>query len=157
MKQLFLAVCSAIIFLSGCSKVDNGCSNATVDSERAAMVAFANANNMANAVTHSSGIMYVIDRAGTNPSISSSSRIFITYRGTLLNGTQFDAQTNPANTGWGLNSLIAGWQIGVPLIKKGGKIRLIIPSSLGYGCVGSGATIPSNSPLYFDIEVIDVQ
>jgi len=51
--------------------------------------------------------------------------------------------------------LIAGWQIGLPLIHKGGEIKLIVPSSLAYGC-GNGP-LPANSILYFDIHLVDVQ
>ncbi|MEQ1623714.1 MAG: FKBP-type peptidyl-prolyl cis-trans isomerase, partial [Sediminibacterium sp.] len=82
--------------------------------------------------------------------------VYVTYSGKLLNGTEFDKGTNPSLTGWTLNQLIDGWKIGLPLLKKGGKIKLVVPSSLAYGCSGSGS-IPSNSPLYFEISLVDVQ
>ena len=55
-----------------------------------------------------------------------------------------------------LSFVIAGWQIGVPLIKEGGKIMLYIPSRLGYGCDGSGSSIPSNANLIFEVEMIEI-
>jgi FKBP-type peptidyl-prolyl cis-trans isomerase len=70
----------------------------------------------------------------------------MTYTGTLLNGTQFDAGT----ISYPLSQLILGWQIAVPKIGKGGRIKVVIPSSLAYGAQANGG-IPANSPLYFDI------
>jgi FKBP-type peptidyl-prolyl cis-trans isomerase len=70
----------------------------------------------------------------------------MTYTGTLLNGTKFDAGT----ISYPLSQLIVGWQIAVPLIGKGGRIKVVLPSSLGYGAQTTGP-IPANSPLYFDI------
>jgi hypothetical protein len=64
-----------------------------------------------------------------------------------MNGTTFDSSNNVTLP---LNALIEGFKIGLPLIGIGGRIKLIIPSSLAYGCQGGGS-IPSNSPLYFDI------
>jgi FKBP-type peptidyl-prolyl cis-trans isomerase len=55
-----------------------------------------------------------------------------------------------------LSFVIAGWKIGVPLIKEGGKIMLYIPSLLGYGCQGGGTTIPSNANLIFEVEIIEI-
>jgi len=52
--------------------------------------------------------------------------------------------------------VISGWQIGIPLIQKGGFIKLIIPSALGYGCRGTGP-IPGDAIIYFDIQLLDVQ
>jgi len=55
-----------------------------------------------------------------------------------------------------LNNLIPGWQIVLPLIGEGGQIKILIPSSLGYGSSGSGS-IPGNSPLYFDVSLLKVK
>jgi len=67
-----------------------------------------------------------------------------------------DQLSDPTRSGWTLSSLIEGWKIGIPLIKKGGRIKLIIPSALAYGCTGY-ASIPPNTPLYFDVTLTDVQ
>jgi FKBP-type peptidyl-prolyl cis-trans isomerase len=76
------------------------------------------------------------------------------YTGKLLNNTQFDASANPVS--FLLNGVIKGWQIAIPLIRKGGRIKMVIPSSLAYGCNGSGS-IPPNSPLYFEVTLTDVR
>ena len=78
----------------------------------------------------------------------------VKYVGKLTNGTIFDQQlTTPIS--FLLSGVIFGWQIGMPLIKKGGTIRLIIPSAYGYGCSDNGP-IPAYSILYFEIELVDV-
>jgi FKBP-type peptidyl-prolyl cis-trans isomerase FkpA len=71
----------------------------------------------------------------------------------LTNGTVFDQSlTNPVL--YPLSQLIAGWQIGLQLIKSGGKIRLFLPPSLGYGN-NAVSSIPANSVLIFDVTIIE--
>ena len=107
---------------------------------------------------HSSGIYYQIMDPGTGTApVTLNSKVYITYKGQLLNGSEFDQQLDASKTGWKLGGLIEGWGIGLPLIKKGGRIKLIIPSTLAYGCNGKGENIPPNSILYFDISLVDVQ
>ncbi|MGC8000340.1 FKBP-type peptidyl-prolyl cis-trans isomerase, partial [Salmonella enterica] len=62
----------------------------------------------------------------------------------------------PQNPHWPLNGLIEGWVIGIPLIKEGGSIRLLVPSALAYGCEGR-SVIPGNTPLFFEVTLVDVQ
>lgn len=157
MRKLIF-VWSIIVFASlSCGKTTtSGCTPATVASESATMISYCTSNSITY-TQHSSGILYQIVDPGTGTAPSLSSRIYITYTGKLFNGSVFDSQSNAALTGWTLSSLIQGWQIGLPLIKKGGHIKLVIPSSLAYSCAGSGNTIPPNTPLYFDITLVDVQ
>ena len=135
---------------SSCSK-SGGCSitvNYTNDNnatQKTAMINFCTANNITY-TTHPSGILYQIITPGsaTRPNLCES--ISMTYTGTLLNGTKFDAGT----ISYPLSQLIVGWQIAVPLIGRGGHIKVVIPSSLAYGSQSAGS-IPPNSPLFFDI------
>lgn len=143
------------VMCTGCFKDNEPCTPVPPADEENVIKAYAAANGI-NAVKHSSGLYYEIVNPGTGKSASISSKVFITYTGKLLNGQQFDQATNPANTGWVLGQLIEGWQLGVPLIKTGGKIKLIIPSALAYGCNGGGAIAP-NSVLFFEVDLIDVQ
>ncbi|MBX2931294.1 MAG: FKBP-type peptidyl-prolyl cis-trans isomerase [Chitinophagaceae bacterium] len=154
MKKFFAVIIILTSILISCTKNKEGCTPIAATDEKPAIIAFCTANNI-QYTEHSSGIFYEIIDAGTGITPTINSRIFIYYHGTLLNGSQFDAQADPTQTGWYLNSLIDGWQKGIPLIKKGGRIKLIIPSALAYGCTGSGA-IPANAPLYFDITLTDV-
>ncbi|MCF8286393.1 MAG: FKBP-type peptidyl-prolyl cis-trans isomerase [Chitinophagaceae bacterium] len=113
--------------------------------QNTAMVAFCTTNNITYS-THPSGILYQIITPGAASKPNLCETISMTYTGTLLNGTKFDAGT----ISYPLSQLIVGWQITVPLIGKGGRIKVVLPSSLGYGAQTTGP-IPANSPLYFDI------
>jgi FKBP-type peptidyl-prolyl cis-trans isomerase FkpA len=73
-----------------------------------------------------------------------------------LDGTVFDKTTTSAFGPFSLNGVIQGWQIGIPLVKAGGRIMLLIPSGLGYGNSSAGS-IPANSVLLFTIDVLTVK
>jgi FKBP-type peptidyl-prolyl cis-trans isomerase FkpA len=138
----------------GCIK-NHPCTPKPASSESPEIIAYALANGI-NATAHSSGLYYEVISPGSGTAVSSSSKIVITYTGALLNGTVFANQTSP-NTAepWDLGELIEGWKVGIPLIQKGGHIRLLVPSALAYGCRPYGA-IPGNSVLVFDITLVDV-
>jgi FKBP-type peptidyl-prolyl cis-trans isomerase FkpA len=133
----------AIFSISACSK--------SGASEQEQMVSFAKSHNI-NYTTDASGLLYEIITPGnsTHPTISNT--VTVTYTGLLMNGSQFDAGT----ISYPLNQLIAGWGIAVPKIGVGGEIKVLIPSSLGYGSSGAGS-IPGNAPLYFDIKLSGVK
>lgn len=150
---LVLVLSFTIVFFGGCIKDTDSCQPKTVESEDATMVAYA-ATTGVTFTKHSSGLYYYIDNPGSGVTPSSTNTVSVNYTGKLTNGTVFDK--NPAGpVSFTLGGVILGWQLGVPLIKKGGKIRLIIPSSYAYGCSANGP-IPAYSVLYFEIELIDV-
>jgi len=155
MKKLSLILSLSLIILTGssCIKDDNGCQLKTVQSEEGAILAYAAANGI-TATKHPSGMYYQIINQGSGPTPSSSSILSVKYTGKLTNGTIFDQRTT-SPVSFPLNGVIAGWQLGLPLIQKGGVIKLIIPSTLGYGCQDNGP-IPAYSILYFEIELVDV-
>lgn len=102
------------------------------------------------------GILYQIKEPGTGQHVYTvNSRVKVKYEGRLLNGTVFD-KTKEDAVPFTLGNLIPGWYYGIPLIQKGGKIRLIVPSYYAYGTSQNGS-IPANSVLDFDIELIDVE
>ena len=138
--------------LGGCVKSNVDCTSKTVQSEQAQILAFA-ASNGVTATAHSSGLYYQIVNQGSGPTPSLTSKIFVTYTGQLMNGTTFDSKTNVS---FMMNTVIPGWQTGLPLIQKGGAIKLIVPSSMAYGCHGFG-TVPADAVLYFEITLLDVQ
>jgi FKBP-type peptidyl-prolyl cis-trans isomerase FkpA len=158
-KLLFSLLFAVIISMFGCIKggtASGGCTDKLASSEAAAIQAYASANGIA-ATAHASGIYYQVVTPGTGPVASPTSKIFVKYTGRFIsNNSIFDEQTNSTLTGWTLGGLIPGWQIGIPLIQEGGTIKLIIPSSLAYGCRGYN-TIPGDAVLYFQIELVDVQ
>ncbi len=96
------------------------------------------------------GLFFVIYKEGGTQHPTINSTVKVNYVGKLVNGTRFDA--NDALE-FKLSSVIAGWQLGIPIIGEGGKIKLIIPSSLGYGSSSTGK-IPANSVLVFDVDLI---
>ena len=155
MMKKFVFILLVPIFLfpgTGCIK-DKGCQAKTVASEEGAMLSFA-ATNGITATKHSSGMYYQIINQGSGPTPTLTSTLSVKYTGKFTNGAIFDQRTTTP-VSFTLSGVIPGWQLGMPLIQKGGIIKLIIPSSLGYGCSDNGP-IPGNSILYFEIELIDV-
>jgi FKBP-type peptidyl-prolyl cis-trans isomerase FkpA len=114
--------------------------------------AYLAAKGITNAVKHPTGLFYIIENEGTGNRPTLCTNIAITYKGQLTDGTVFDQATNPVL--FPLGQLITGWQIGIPLVKSGGKIRLFIPPSLGYGSSPIPG-IPANSVLIFDVTLIE--
>jgi peptidylprolyl isomerase len=100
---------------------------------------------------------------GTGTEAVSGKKVTVNYTGTLENGTKFDSNTDPAfghvqpfDFTLGTGDVIKGWDQGVVGMKVGGKRKLLIPPALGYGSQSAG-TIPPNSTLIFEIELLSVQ
>ncbi|MHB1178757.1 MAG: FKBP-type peptidyl-prolyl cis-trans isomerase [Daejeonella sp.] len=152
LKNLVLLTLPLLLLLGSCSK-DTVDPEKQAQQDEATIVKFLADKNIA-AQRHSSGVYYQIINPGAgNITYSSNTTVSAKYAGRLLSGVEFDKSAQPI--AFKLGGVIAGWQIGVPLIQKGGKIRLFIPSGLGYGVNGSGP-IPANAVLDFDIELADV-
>jgi len=109
-------------------------------------------NNLIGQFT-SSGLWYSVDVIGTGAQPTSTSNVKVKYKGYLLDGSVFDKNDDGYQTS--LLKVIKGWQEGIPKYKEGGKGTLIIPSALGYGSKKAGS-IPKNSILIFDIELLEV-
>jgi len=109
-------------------------------------------------VTSKSGLKYVILQPGSGEKADSADLVTVHYTGFLTNGKIFDSSVErdePFKFRLKLQPVIPGWEEGIRLLGKGGKAKLIIPPALGYGAVPVGS-IPPNSTLIFDVEVIDV-
>jgi peptidylprolyl isomerase len=118
------------------------------------------ADNNLKTITTPSGLIYVIDEQGTGAKVENGKTAYIHYVGTLLNGSKFDSSRDrgaPFSFVVGTGRVIRGWDEGLPFFNVGGKGKLIIPPSLGYGARAMGPSLPGNSVLIFDIEVMDVK
>lgn len=149
MKNISLLVVLAILFIS-CNKEDTTNSDADDEAIRAYL-----STNSIDATKHESGLYYLIteDGSGNHPTINS--KVTLKYRGYFTDDSVFDESWNSPIT-FSLSNLIKGWQIGIPLFKPGGKGTLFIPSNLAYGSSGSGS-VPGNTVIIFDIELIEVE
>ena len=105
-----------------------------------------------------SGLQYLVLTEGTGKSPKATDTVLVHYRGTLLNGTEFDSsykRNEPIE--FPLNRVIAGWTEGVQLMKEGAKFRFFIPSNLAYGARGAGRDIGPNETLIFEVELLKVR
>ncbi|NVC64279.1 FKBP-type peptidyl-prolyl cis-trans isomerase [Vibrio sp. 05-20-BW147] len=109
-------------------------------------------------VTTESGLQYqVLQKGHGEKHPTASSRVKVHYHGMLIDGTVFDSSVERGEPiSFNLNQVIKGWQEGLQYMVEGEKVRLFIPSSLGYGKSGSGP-IPPASVLVFDVELIEIQ
>jgi FKBP-type peptidyl-prolyl cis-trans isomerase FklB len=104
-----------------------------------------------------SGLQYKVIRAGSGKMPKAGNTVTVNYRGTLIDGTEFDSsykRNQPAS--FQLDSVIPGWTEGLQLMKEGAKWQLFIPPDLAYGERSTGKVGP-NSTLIFDVELISVQ
>ena len=164
MRMISLCLLSVLVLTTGCFKRDNGCSFTDSNvvapaSEVTAVQNYLSSQGIGSAIQHPSGFFYQIIAQGSAPNPTVCSLVNVGYTGKLTSGSVFDTETSLS---FQLGSLIEGWKKGLPLIGKGGSIRLYIPPSLGYGAVDvknnqGVVVVPANSILIFDINLLDVQ
>jgi FKBP-type peptidyl-prolyl cis-trans isomerase len=114
--------------------------------------------NKEGVVTLPSGLQYKILKAGTGPKPTASDSVVCNYRGTLVNGTEFDSsykRGQPAT--FPVNGVIKGWTEALQLMPVGSKWQLFIPAQLAYGERGAGPDIGPNATLIFEIELLSIQ
>ena len=105
-----------------------------------------------------SGLQYKVITAGSGAQPAADSTVSVHYRGTLINGTEFDSSYQRGEpVTFAVNGVIRGWTEALQLMKEGAKWRLFIPSDLAYGPRGAGADIGPNSMLQFDVELLSVK
>ena len=148
-------VAAASLCLLGCNKSTETTNNST---GTVAPTAVAAATNSADMTTTASGLKYQVLKQGTGTvSPKATDTVTVNYEGKLLNGTVFDssiARGQPAS--FPLNAVIPGWTEGLQLMKVGDKFKFEIPASLAYGANSPSPTIPPNSPLIFEVELISI-
>lgn len=105
-------------------------------------------------ITTESGLAYRYATKGTGKSPVDGDKVKVTYRGTLVNGTEFDKSEEPVE--FGVNQVIPGWTELLKLMKEGDQVIAYIPYDLAYGANGSGSSIEPFSTLIFDVTLLEV-
>lgn len=146
--KVYFAVLLLLIGFSGCKKEEN-----QDEKDREIILQYIEDNNL-SAEEGEDGLFYVVNSPGTGDQCGNYSTIKTTYNGYFTNGSSFDSGTID---NFSLINAIRGWQIGMAEFKEGGDGILLIPSRLGYGKTGSsGGSVPGNTVIIFDVELIKV-
>ena len=105
----------------------------------------------------SSGLVYQSLKDGTGAMPKATDTVKVNYKGTLVDGTKFDASADHGGPiTFPLNRVIPCWTEGVQKMKVGGKARLTCPSAIAYGPRGAGGVIPPNATLVFEVELVGI-
>jgi len=129
--------------------------SATIES-----VAEPTASASAKPVMETDKLIILDERVGTGEEATVGKKVTVNYLGTLTDGTKFDSSYDrgtPFSFSLGAGEVIAGWDQGVAGMKVGGKRKLTIPSSLGYGAQGIPGVIPGGATLVFEVELLGVE
>jgi len=147
-----ISICCMLVFMS-CSPSIAGTTDASQKGE-----AFMKTNAAKEGVVSlESGLQYRVIKAGDGATPTVQDQVTVHYRGTLLDGTEFDSsykRGQPAT--FPLNRVIKGWTEGVALMQVGATWELVIPPELAYGQRGAGGAIGPNETLIFEVELIKI-
>jgi FKBP-type peptidyl-prolyl cis-trans isomerase FklB len=114
--------------------------------------------NREGVVTLPSGLQYRVVRDGTGASPGPADKVTVHYKGTLIDGTEFDSSYGRGQPAvFQANQVIAGWNEALQLMKAGAKWELFLPPALAYGNRGVGDKIEPNSALIFEVELLSVE
>ena len=152
------AIFAAALLIAGCkdSTQTSGEKNASANAPAAPPTAGSQNNEMK---TTPSGLKYQVLKQGTGTiSPKATDTVNVHYHGTLLNGTVFDSSVQRGQPiSFPLNGVIPGWTEGLQLMKVGDKFKFEIPPNLAYGANSPTPTIPPNSTLVFEVELLGIK
>ncbi|MEQ8705398.1 MAG: FKBP-type peptidyl-prolyl cis-trans isomerase [Phaeodactylibacter sp.] len=158
-KLIFLLSAFAVLVSLGCEQQNQFLPEPVEDrseEDEITIVNYLEENNLlADAERHESGIYYIIEEEGEGSEFpTANSQVLVKYKGYLLDGTVFDETEGEDARQFNLTNTLTGWRVGVPLVKRGGKIQLFIPSNLAYRNTPQ-EDIPAYSILIFEIELVN--
>jgi FKBP-type peptidyl-prolyl cis-trans isomerase len=109
-------------------------------------------------ITTESGLQYEVIEMGDGPSPSATDVVTVNYRGTLLDGTEFDSSYSRGEPiSFPLDGVISGWSEGVQLMRVGSKFKFWLPSELAYGSHPPGPPIGPDAALIFEVELLAIE
>lgn len=131
---------------------------AEAESNRLAGIQFLEENKeKEGVVTTASGLQYRVIKEGSGPRPTASDKVKVHYKGTLINGEEFDSSYERGEPiTFALNQVISGWTAGLQLMNEGSVYELYIPQDLAYGAQARGDKIQPYSTLIFEIELLEV-
>ena len=107
--------------------------------------------------TTTSGLQYEVLAEGSGARPSATDRVTVHYRGTLIDGTEFDSSLDGDPVTFALNGVIPGWTEALQLMAVGSKYRIVLPPELAYGAVGSPPDIGPDATLVFEVELLSIE
>jgi FKBP-type peptidyl-prolyl cis-trans isomerase FkpA len=139
------------------SAYGNAMSKQNEESRQTEMLFLADNSKKEGIIVTGSGLQYEVITEGTGPRPQADDTVQVHYKGTLVDGTEFDSSYSRGEpTEFPLNQVIPGWTEGIQLMNVGSTYRFYIPSDLAYGENGAGSMIPPYSALIFDVELLSV-
>ena len=145
-----LALSLVLILINSCTKDDDSAERDDISINEYLL------KNDISAQKTGSGLYYIIKEPGNSQRPNIASRVTVHYKGSLLDGSEFESSYSSSPLTFFLRDVIAGWQEGLQLYGKGGEGTLFIPSRLAYGNT-QRTGIPANSVLIFDIHLINIE
>ncbi len=140
------------LLLAGC-----GSSNPSYEDELARSQAFLSAAAAKQgAITTPTGLVYRELEQGTGPKPTAANTVRVHYRGTLVDGTEFDSSLDGDPLEFPLGRVIPCWTEGVQMMRTGGKAELVCPAAIAYGDRGAGDDIPPGAALIFEVQLLDI-
>jgi FKBP-type peptidyl-prolyl cis-trans isomerase len=148
----------AMVVILGLLPLATGCGDDSSGPKDPTQLVFAPflAVNLDQMTRTASGLYYQDLVVGNGAEAVSGGDVTVHYSGWIHDGTPFDSSVGGDPVTFNLNQVIAGWKEGIPGMKVGGKRKLVIPPSLGYGKSGIPGVIPKNATLVFDVELLGV-
>lgn len=164
MNKWLLPILFVCCGVSGCIKSNSDLQQAKVQAaiDDKIITSYIAANNLtgqALKANDTTGVYYIVEQPGVgNDLFTSSTLVTVGYTGKLLTTEKVFIQTTNFNPSFQLGQVMVGWRLGIPKIKKGGIVRILIPSRDAYGAYAQPQIgLPANAVLDFEIQLYDIQ